>query len=373
MSGTVMMFGLGDLGGWVLEFLARSPGVNTIITCDKNEDWGFMKTECAAIGAGQQGYSKVIKFERCDVKDVDATAELLKKYNPDVIYSALTLLGWLELRGVIHAFGAEKYYKVSACTASMQALLLSKVMKARKKAGIVAPVVNNSYPDVVNPVLARNGLGPLVGAGNMDLVVGEVRRKISIAENVPISAVTVYLIASHAAVVQGTRTGVPFFFKAMVGDRDITQKFDVDSLLSDSPLLNSPVEKSSWLNHPTVAASAVKNILAILNDTNEFAHSPGPNGLPGGYPFRIGSNGINIVLPEGISLEEAVEINLKGLKYDGVEEIKQDGTVVFTDEARKNQKEFFGVDLREHRFADLDEIANELLAAGRKLVAKYRS
>lgn len=371
MSGTVVMFGLGDLGGWTLEFLARSPGISTIITCDSREDWGSMKTECAAIGAGQQGYSKTIKFEKCDVNDIDATAQLLKEYKPDVIYSALTLLGWLELRGVIHALGAQKYYRVSACTASMQALLLSKVMKARKKAGITAPVVNNSYPDVVNPVLARNGLGPLVGAGNMDLTVGEVRRKISVAENVPISAVTVYFIASHAAVVQGTRTGVPFFFKAMIGDKDITDKFDIHSLLSDSPLLNSPVDKTSWLNHPTVAASAVKNIMAIINDTNEFAHSPGPNGLPGGYPFRISAKGIDIALPEELSLEQAIRINLEGLKYDGVEEIKKDGTIVFTDEAYKTQKELYGVDLREHRFADMEDIANELRLAGKKLVAKY--
>jgi len=108
----VMLFGIGDLGGWVLEFLARSEGVGTIITCDVREDWGAMKTECAAIGAGQQGYNKRIKFEKCDVNDIDETAELLKKYNPDVIYSALTLLGWLEMRVIPQAIGP-KYHKAS--------------------------------------------------------------------------------------------------------------------------------------------------------------------------------------------------------------------------------------------------------------------
>ncbi len=46
------------------------------------EDLAGMKTECAAIGAGQQGYNKTIKFEKCDVNDIDATAELLKNITP---------------------------------------------------------------------------------------------------------------------------------------------------------------------------------------------------------------------------------------------------------------------------------------------------
>ena len=80
MGNTVMLFGLGDLGGWVLEFLARCEGVGTIITADLREDWGVRKTNTAAIGAAQQGYYKTIKFYKCDVRDIDGTAELLKTY-----------------------------------------------------------------------------------------------------------------------------------------------------------------------------------------------------------------------------------------------------------------------------------------------------
>ncbi len=60
----------------MLEFLFRCQGVNIIITCDIKEDWAAMKTECATIGAGQQSYGKTIKFEKCDVNDVDGTAML---------------------------------------------------------------------------------------------------------------------------------------------------------------------------------------------------------------------------------------------------------------------------------------------------------
>ena len=62
-----------------------------------------MKKECAAIRAGQQGYNKTIRCEKCDVNDIDATAELLKKYDPDMIYSALTLMEWLEMRPIVYS------------------------------------------------------------------------------------------------------------------------------------------------------------------------------------------------------------------------------------------------------------------------------
>jgi hypothetical protein len=370
MGGTAMLFGIGDLGGWVLEFLARSDGVSTIITCDRRDKWGSMKTECAAIGAGQQGYNKTIKFERCDVNNIDETAELLRKYNPDVIYSSLTLLGWLEMRVVPSAIGP-KFHRATACQTPLQLSLIANLMRARKEAGITAPVINNSFPDLVNLILWRNDLGPVVGAGNIDLTVGEVRRKISVAENVPITEVIIYLIAEHAVVPQGTRNGVPFFLKVMIGDRNITDKYNVDSLISDSVLAVTPADKTSWLNEPFVAASAVRNILAILNDTNEFAHAPGPNGLPGGYPIRIGYGGVSVVLPEEITIEEAMRINLEGLKHEGVSEIQNDGTFALTEEALAVQKEIYGLSQKEYHFADVEEMAKELLAVGKQLIAKY--
>lgn len=374
MGKTVMMFGIGDLGGWILEFLARSEGINTIITCDVREEWPRMKTESAAIGAGQEGYNKTIKFEKCDVNDIDATAGLLKKYNPDMIYSGMTLAGWLEIRPIAKAVA--NFYRGTACLISLNLVLVSKLMKARKKAEITAPVLNNSFPDGTNPVLWRNGLGPLVGGGNIDLVVGEIRRRVSVDENVPISDVIVYLICDHAVVpqgayVKGTKISVPYFLKVLIGDRDITSKYDIDKLILDSALMGSLPSQTSQLNHPSVAASSVKNIKAVINDTNEFTHAPGPKGLPGGYPIRISAKGVEIVLPEGVTLEEAIKINVDGIKHEGVEEIKDDGTVVLTDEAYGIQKELFGFDWREMRFADMEDIAKEALAAIKKLVAKY--
>jgi hypothetical protein len=245
-------------------------------------------------------------------------------------------------------------------------------MQAVKKSGSVAPVVNNAYPDIVNPVLWKVGLPVLVGAGNIDNIVAEIRRKISVAENVPIGEVTVYLVSEHAVNVFGTRTGVPYFIKILVGDKNITSKVDVDSLISDR-LLVSPVAQTTWLTHPAVASSAVRNIMAIINDTNEFAHAPGPNGLPGGYPIRISAKGVEVILPEEISMEQAIKINTDGMKREGIEEIKDDGTLVLTDEASKVCRQIYGITFREVRFADMEDLGRQMLSICERLIEKYKS
>lgn len=372
MGKTVMIFGLGDLGGWALEFLARCEGVGTIIAADLREELGVMKTHTAAVGAAQLGYYKTIKFQKCDVRDIDGTAELLKAINPDLIYSTVTLAAWSQMAFFPREI-EKKAEKASLVRLPLQILLVSKLMQAVKKSGITTPVLNHSLPDIVNPVLWRNGLGPLCGIGNLDIVVSEIYRKISLAENVPIREITICMVAAHSVGVLGTRTGVPFFFKILVRDKDITSKVDIDSLISDR-LMGGPAPDRSfrnWYKYPIVASCAVKNIMAILNDTNLYTHAPGPIGLPGGYPVRLSAKGVEVVLPEEITLDEAIKINLDALKCEGIEEIKDDGTLVSTEEGYEINKEILGVDLREVRFADIDDVSKEIVLALRKAAEKY--
>ena len=126
MGSSLMIFGLGDLGGWALEFLARRKGLSTIIAADVREDWATVKTHCASIGAGLEGNSKRILFEKCNVREIDATAELINKYKPDVIYSTVTLGGWLSGRGIAQAFG-KKYHQTTVAWAPAQCVLLTKL------------------------------------------------------------------------------------------------------------------------------------------------------------------------------------------------------------------------------------------------------
>jgi len=369
---TVMLFGLGDLGGWVLEFLARQEGISTIIALDPREQYGALKTQGAATGSGHMGYYKTIKFEKCDVNDIDRTAELVMKYDPDFIYSSMGLLSPTLPRFLprdVH----HKLETISGHLIPNQYILISKLMKAVKKSGNKAPVLNNSWPDIVNPMLWKNDLKPLVGAGNLDIVVAYMKWRVSNTINIPIPEISVYFFGEHSVTMQGSRTGIPYYLKIMVGDKDITRKFDVDSLISDYILPGMTGNIASWIVRPTVASCSVRIIMAVLNDTNEFTHAPGPNGMIGGYPIRIGAKGIEVVLPEGITMEEATRINVKGMNHEGVQEIKNDGSLVLTDEAYKLGKELLGVSWKEIKIADFEDYVKEGLAAFNKLAEKYKA
>jgi hypothetical protein len=371
MANSVMIFGLGDLGGWVLEFLARRQGVSTIIGCDKRADWGSRKVNVAAAGSGCEGYDKTLKFEECDVSDIDRTAELIAKYKPDFIYSGLTLMSWAVYGFLPHDIHEETKKIAGGPFVPMHLTLIYKLMQAVQRSGVQPVVLNNSWPDIVNPMLCKAGYPVLTGSGNLDNLASEIRRRVSVKEGVPISAVVVYLVAEHVINVMGVRGGIPYYLKIMIGDKDVTKNYDTVSLISDRLMAPCPAEWTSWIIHPTVAASAVKTIMAVLNDTNQLSHAPGPNGLIGGYPIRIGAKGVTVELPEGLTLERAIQYNMDQARYEGVETIRDDGTLVITEQAYELTKKLLNLECREIRVADSAEWAKKVLAAFKTLGAKY--
>jgi hypothetical protein len=109
-------------------------------------------------------------------------------------------------------------------------------------------------------------------------------------------------------------------------------------------------------------------MLALLNDTEEIRHSPGPAGHIGGYPVRLSAKGAEIVLPEEIMLDQAIKMHEKAQKAEGIEAIKDDGTVILTDEAVSiidevipwNTKKQFNVVDCENVAAEYDRVYNNI-------------
>ena len=120
-----------------------------------------------------------------------------------------------------------------------------------------------------------------------------------------------------------------------------------------------------------VAASSLNNIMAILNDTSELTHAPGPQGLEGGYPVRLSRKGAEVVVPEGMSLTDARALMLEAQQYDGIQEIRDNGDVVLTEEAYTTFKEILDVDCKVVTVEDSLEQARELRAKFEAFAAKY--
>jgi hypothetical protein len=122
--------------------------------------------------------------------------------------------------------------------------------------------------------------------------------------------------------------------------------------------------------NPVVAASGIKNALALLRDTGLLTHSPGPLGLPGGYPVRLTASGAEVVLPMGVTMEQALAYNEAGQRGDGIERVEEDGTVVYTDKAVQIVRGILGYELASLEFDSCDEQAAELIARFQALLEK---
>jgi malate/lactate dehydrogenase len=359
MGKTVMLCGSGEVGGWVLEFLARSEGVDRLVVFDVKEEIGMPRTYLAAIGSVFQGFSKEFILRMNDVTNIDATAMLLDEFKPDVIFSSVTLQSprMLMLADIPNDIREKLRQATFGVWLPWHLILISKLIQAVKKSGIQTHVINISFPDVVNPVLWKYfGFGPTVGAGNIEITAALVTKYISIMEKVPVTDVTPYFIGSHAFMTQGPRSGVPHFVKIMLGDKDITQKYDIEWIIHEWPV---SLRWGKTAVFSIFAASAVKNIMGILRDSNEYTHAAAPKGLCGGYPVRLSSRGVDIILPQELTLEQAIKINEEGNRFDGIEKIMSDGTVVYTDKTYSIMKEL-GYDCKQVTFDDLESRCEEL-------------
>ncbi len=351
MREKILLIGVGELGGIVLEYLCRVPGIADIVTADANADWGFRKTNSAIEGASYMGLYPNIQFHPVDLLNVEKTAEFIKKINPTIIFNATTLQSWWVVNELPPDVNAKLYRDKCALGPwiSMHLALLSKLMKAVKMSGTNPYVLNAAYPDVTHPSLAKVGLAPTVGVGNIDLIIPYVKKTAAALLNVPMRSIGVELIAHHYHCYYWCRAGkgldAPYYMRVYAGFEDVTDKLgDIAKFVAALP--KQCMRPGGRHGQFVVAASSMNNILAVLNDTHETTHAPGPQGLEGGYPVRLSRSGAEVVLPKGMTLEQARDINVKAQAYDGVKEIRANGDVVVTDEAYLTFKEMLGVDCR---------------------------
>jgi hypothetical protein len=358
----LMIIGLGDLNQHALEFLCREERIPRIVTADVNEDLGFRKTNNAVIGASQFNKYPDVEFIHLNALDVDQTADVLSKIKPSVIVNGMTLQSWWVITQLsVNAFKAIDEARFGPWF-PMHFLPAYKLMLAVKKSGINTKVVNCAFPDAVNVALAKIGLSPTVGIGNVDNAVCALRIVASKMFNAPVRSVNIFMACAHYTsyyiIRFGNSGGSPYFLKVMINDKEITSQINVDDFLKNITIFGRRLGGAK--GHGVVASSICRIVKGILFDTNEIGHAPGPNGLPGGYPVRLTSDGVEVFLPDGLSMEKAIKINEAGNKFDGIESINDDGTVVLTDEKVSIMKKLLGFDKKYYKVEACENDYQEL-------------
>jgi hypothetical protein len=322
------------------------------------------------------GYYPETEFVQMDLMaDVSKNAEIIAKVNPRCILNCSTMLTWWA-PGVLLAEAIKPLTDVSALGpyVALHLRLVYHLMEAVKASGVKPYVVNGAYGDATGPALKTQGLETTVGMGNLANMGVLMRMQVAEKEGVKPRDVLVYLVAHHFNNIwffkEGPGPRPPYFIKIFVGEKDVSEKYDTFELLKNTAA--GRIRLGGFGGDPLVASSQCKHALALLNDSKILSLAPAPGGLPGGYPVRIGADGATVALPDGITLDEAIKINLEGQKRDGIEEIKDDGTIVFTEPVYEAAKKVYNFDCKSFNIKDVDAVATEQMAKFKALLSKYQ-
>jgi hypothetical protein len=360
---TVMLIGLGHLGGTLLELLARETTLGRLVACSRRPERGEARCNLARLGATAQGFSPQIDYLPLDLENTERTAELIRREAPDLVLSTATLQTWW-LTDLLPSEPAAALKKAGfGGWLPVHLPLTLKLMRALQAAEYAGVVLTAPFPDVVNTILERLDLAPTCGIGNIDEVVPKVRLLAAERLGASPSEVRVNLVAHHALqpAVFGDREAKvpPYHLRVHFRDRDVTEKVAADELLlAPYPLPRGPAW--SFLT----AGSAARLVQAILADEQTHLHAPAPGGLPGGYPVVVGRGEVRPDEIDGLTLEEAIAINESSHRFDGIEGIEADGTTVFTPDTAEVMRRELGFDCRRL-------FPEEAAERGRELIQRF--
>jgi len=354
----LLLIGLGQLTGAVLDSVARDGRFAQIVLASRNAEQGKAKVQAARIGAALEGEFPRIEFIPFDFNAANAP-EVLKRIAPDVAFAAPSLLSRRMIRT-----GDPKFRTMPASV--WLACHLAPMLRLRDawaKSELSAPWVAASEPDLVNAILHLTGIGPTAGSGGIALCVPRIRFLAAQAAKAPVQEITVRLVASASladcmAGEGSSKDWPPFMLKVTWHGQDIT--------LAVRDKLKAKVPPIAEADHARIAASAVLDVLAALGDDGVHdLHVPAPNGLVGGYPAKINRRGAEVDLPAAWDLEHAIGINATALAHDGVAALDKDGGVAFTDRAIVALQTLLGERIERLRPQNAQSLAEKLVAAVR--------
>jgi hypothetical protein len=343
-----------------------------VVGTDVDEKKGRFEIEESLQIAHYLGYYPDLSFTNMDLFKIEETAETLRKIKPKVVCNLASLGSWW----VTRLLPDEEYKKIGPIGPWLpnHLTLAYKLMQAVKMSGIDAKVVNGAFPDATNVVLGKVGLAPTCGGGNMDIAVHRLKRIVARDLGVPFQSVTIYAVGHHGTHYTKKMDG-PFWVKIIADGEDVTNRYPNQKLTEmyhRAGYAASIQLGSALVDQMRTAGSFLKNVLAIYYDTQKtHVCIPGPNGLPGAYPARLSAEGAEVVLP-GITLKEAIRINEDGAKIDGIEKIRDDGTVVFIDENVEYMRQVVGYHCKELKLEESEERAKELNRGLKRLYEKYK-
>jgi hypothetical protein len=332
----ILVVGTGDLATRVLTALAALGHGCSIGILGRSESSVVLLGNLIRQSALTYEFSANVSTYVSDLRDVSRVAEILSKFEPDIVFNTASLQAWHRLSelpvDVASRIGEAKLGPWVA----MHLAPARRLMIAIKLANSDAIVVNAAYPDAVNPALRAVGMAPHTGIGNVANPTSGLRLVAAEMLNVPLDRLGVRFVAhhyiSHRIGRNGDAGGAPFALRFDLDGSEV----DLDALSADRVFVKLADEgrrPPGVAGQAMTAASALSVILPLLNGSSRRAHAPGLDGRVGGYPVRVSHRRVHLDLPADVPTEAAEEINKAAQEFDGFNSIEPDGTVIFSDRA----------------------------------------
>lgn len=294
--------------------------------------------------------------------NVEANAEIIYRLRPDIIFNSASLQSWR----VMTQLPAVQYAALDKAQFGpwlpMHLAPAYELMHAVKHSGVKALTVNAAFPDVVNVVLDKVGLAPDTGIGSIANLIPATRLSIARLAMRPPEQVQVRLVAQHSFCQYFAHTGLPLMphyrLSYEVDGLDHTGDFDDKVIFNEMRASFSSLSgvDANFFN----AISAIRLLENLFADQDVITHAPGPHGLPGGYPVRVGMGRVLLALPQSVSRAEAIAVNQLGQRQDGIYAIHPDGSVTFDSGQMAVMEALLGFSMTHMKLQDVHHWAAEL-------------
>src|SRR5215207_2638154 len=304
---TILLTGTGAFAARILfDIAATATAPTRVVLAGRNRDrLQWLKVAAGARAAIFNTPVTVVTHES-DLLAEGAATELLEEAKPNVVVQAASVQTSSIIAGSGDAWSRLVAEGGLSATAVFQALLSVKVAAIMTSLGSDAPLVNCSFPDVVNPMIEALGHRVACGVGNVAILSNVFAAKSGLVEPGRLKVLAHYQTIAPWRRPPEERVGpAPRVF---IDDVEVA---DVFAAFRAARLTPEPAIEIS-------GASGVPLILALASGAAWRGHVPGPNGLPGGYPVRVSGGIVDLDLPPPVSREEAVAWNSQFEEANGL-------------------------------------------------------
>jgi len=247
--------------------------------------------------------------------------------------------------------------------ASFQLPLLHNLMCAARAECPAALVVNAAFPDGTNAALARRGLAPAVGIGNIHVLHAFMVKACARMLDCPEGDLQLTLVAHHVHAYHWPRAeaaDAPCSLNLLRNGRDVSETIERSALVAATA--RATQRPSGDASQYIVAASAAAVLSALTSGRPRLMHLPGPLGLEGGYPVSVSQREVALALPGSVSRSEARELMLQAQRFDGIDSIDDRGDIRLTEAAREVLRSVLGIEAAAVTFENALEFGAEFRA-----------